>query len=817
MITDLNFLRAKKICPYLPWCQDEVDKLGPAVTQFVFDQEAYMRRWAQRWFENFQFVYGNTSVRWSRRYDFAVDVDFLRRDVTMNSRAATNISRVVAEALASLMYSSLPTWAAEAMDESAIKGTRFAKIVEKLTDCYQQRLCCDREFATAALVFTVFGQYAARIDWDPKAGSIIDVPSLIKVKKPIFTDWMSPNQVTGGQLEIPTPALNSMGQPYSEDAWQYATDASGRQLTKRIAAGDVRLQILTPLEYRREIGSQGMHKTRYVEHIKLLDYDEFLDEYGELDGKTKYFDSITPMIHDATMYSFAVRHFMRMQFTTPPTVSEGQGFRRTESVLKSSLFKHKVLVVEHFDKPKRGRWDEGRRIVVANGQCTHVTKPQYRTNKKDGWHPFVEGQWMSIAPASVCSGPMDAVTAKNRELNVADSLIATSLRRNMGSMMLYKIGSGFDPGKMSGEPGQSMPLNDLDGVRWLHDSQPMPAVIKDLRQLDKDDIYEMSGAGDALRGERSPGTTSGYALQQLEEREQNRLAPAKKNFEASISGIGEKIIACLKQNVTKLEPDVLGFLTRSGAGEFQPDDIIAFLSTPIDYGVDIKVEAESMNVKSKATMQANLLELAKGPCANRLANDAYVLDEFLKYFGVTKLRDRSAPHRDRATRENEIFLDLIRMGPTADGIKLPVVVQEDDDMIHLDAHDDFFCRHSEQILANEWLYRIFLLHKETHRIRLQEKQGQLMPGTSLQVPAMMAASSGQQPPSPPQIYQTTMMMAQQKAQEQAQQDQAMKAPNPNAKKGAGPTAPKTPGPPGSGPRTAPGTPANNQAPAQQGG
>ena len=70
-----NFLKAKSLTPYIPWCQDEVDNLGPAVQQFLLDQESYLRRWAHRWFENFQFIFGNTSVRWSRRYDFAVDVE----------------------------------------------------------------------------------------------------------------------------------------------------------------------------------------------------------------------------------------------------------------------------------------------------------------------------------------------------------------------------------------------------------------------------------------------------------------------------------------------------------------------------------------------------------------------------------------------------------------------------------------------------------------------------------------------------------------------------------------------------------------------
>ena len=66
--------------------------------------------------------------------------------------------------------------------------------------------------------------------------------------------------------------------------------------------------------------------------------------------------------------------------------------------------------------------------------------------------------------------------------------------------------------------------------------------------------------------------------------------------------------------------------------------------------------------QSKATLQANMLELAKGPAQQRLGQDAKVLDTFLKYFDADPLRDDSATHRDRANRENEVFLDMARLG-----------------------------------------------------------------------------------------------------------------------------------------------------------
>lgn len=799
-----KFLQAKALCGQtLPWCQDEPELLGPVITQFLYDQESYKKRWAQRWFENFQFVFGNSTVKWSRKYDFAVDTDFLRRDTGVNQRASTNISRVVVEALASLIYSNLPEWAVETADESFQKGKRFAAIYEKILDCYMERLNCDKEFANAAICFALFGQVAWKIDWDRNSGKRLEIPQYRKVMAPIFTDYMAPNMFTGGLLEVPTQALGSAGNPMFEERWEPVVDETGRQVVKKMQAGDVRVTTLTPMEYFREVGSHGTHKTRFMEHIRLLDYDEYLYEYGEMPGQTQSANKLKPFAAESAMYEFAMRHFMRMQHTTPPTLGETSGFRRGESFTKNSSFRNKVLVAEHYDRPNPETWEDGRLVVVTNGTCTHITKPTYKTNKQDGWHPFVEAQWMSVTPSSISSGPMDSVTAKNRELNLYDSLIATASRRNLGSTLLYKGGSGFDPQKMSGEPGQSQQVNDVTQLRWLHDDQPIPAVIESLRNQIKEDVYEGSGAGDAMRGDRSKGVSSGYALRQLQEREERRLAPPRKAWERAVAQVGEKITSCLKANCIELADDVMGYLKRAASGEFQNDDIVAFLSNNVDFGVDIKIQAGSMAFKSKATKQADLLELAKLPIMQTRLQDADVLDQFLKYFDADKLRDMSSAHRDRARRENQIFSDYARLGPTASGLKAPVVMFEDDDNIHMAIHVDYLVRNSEEITSNEVYMQSFLLHIEQHRLQMQEKQGQVVPGASIALPQMYAQARQAPPPAPiPTIYMDSQARSQITAQGGGMARQS----------------PKSPAPVGSGgpPQKTADAPAENAAPTNEG-
>jgi hypothetical protein len=794
-------LKAAKFAPELPWNCWDPNELGMRLMQYMEDQEPFYARWAETWYQNFQFVYGNQSLRWSRRYGYAVDSDFLRGAPAQNMRAQTNVSRTIAESLASLIYSTLPTWDVEASEESSVKGKRFKKIMQRMLDAYAARLCMDKEFSTAAMAYTVFGQVAQFIDWNPAGGRVMQIPQWQKVNAPIFTDYMAVDPFTGGLLEQPVQAVDAMGQPLFEQKWQPILDAQGRQVNQTRFAGDVRVTTLTPFEYRREIGSQGMHKTKFVQRLRLMDYDEFLDEYGALPGRTKAWNAVRPVYASPNVYRLAVRHFMRMQMTTPPSL--GDVYQRPQSVFRQSTFRNKVLVVDHYDRPHQEKWPVGRRVIVVNGDAVVITTPSYHTNKLDGWHPFTESQWFNIAPSSIASGPMNDVIQKNRELNIADSLNATALRRNMGSQLLIKNSEGFDPQRLSGEPGISHQVNDPFGsFRWLHDDMPISPVVATLREQNKEDVYEISGAGDAIRGQRSVGVESGYAQRQMKEREEARLAPARKVFGYMVAGTGEKMWSCLKANVVELDKDVMGYLQRSAAGEYQPQDIVALLSTDVDFGVDVTVDPDTMAARSKATEQATMLEVLNGPGAVRATNPK-VLDKVFKFFDLEELRDESAPQRDRAIRENEIFSDMMRLGANLEGISTPIVLFEDDDDIHIAEHTEFLIQNSDEIMRNPQFFAELLQHNERHRLQKEEKLGALPPGTALQTTNMSNAIAGQPPPNMQQVAQG------------AAARQAVGSPGGPASPGA-PTQPSPPGAP-KGQRTQdPSTPSANTPQGQKG-
>ena len=187
----------------------------------------------------------------------------------------------------------------------------------------------------------------------------------------------------------------------------------------------------------------------------------------------------------------------------------------------------------------------------------------------------------------------------------------------------------------------------------------------------------------------------------------------------------------------------------------------------------MKIDPDSLQAKSKGTQQANLMELAtKGPASQRVTNDAAVLDNFLEEFDANVLRDASALHRDRSKKENEIFSDIVRLGPDRAGVSVPQILFEDDDDIHLASHTEHVVQNASEFQKNPWAMQEMLIHIETHRLQKKEKMAEVPPGTTQNMPAMYAAASNLPPPHPQQLLQEKAQLDQANAmQQQAQQQQ----------------------------------------------
>lgn len=784
------FYLSNRNTPNLPWCQEDPEKLGHVLSQFVERHDTFMIPWVQRWFENFMFIYGMHDAVFVKKYGFAIDYDNTRRRApAINAKSQTNSSRVVFESLVSLLFGNDPDFESLAADQNSTQGRRFQGVIDKLLSCYYERLELSKEFKSFAGNLTCYGMAAAKVDWSPMAGAIRKIPQFIEEEVSLVD--AHPEQTLLGIMNTPSALLDESGDPVTTRRLVPLRDEFGKQIVKHEWTGDLRVTSLTPFEYRREMCNAGAHKAKWRQHHRLMDYDDFLAEFADLDGRNANFSRVQPGTMANGAFQYAAKMFLRMNFIQPLTMHD---LRRTGiPTVKHDLTQQKVLVIEHYDRPNPEKWPEGRLVVMVNGFVTHITKPQYRTNKQNGWHPFAEASWMNIQPSILPSGPMNDITAKNRELDTLDSLIDTMILRNFGSMVLVKNSEGIDPATLFAEPGLVKSVNDpLSAVAFVRDTQPIPPVTPNLREQKKEDIYELSGARESITGDRSKGVSSGYQQKLQEEREERRLTPVRQELEKMIGEIGEKIVACVKQcGKEHLDEQIVGYLKRNAAGAFTPEDITAFLSTEIDYGVDVKVKAGSTRAKSRAALQATLLELVKTvrPVGDRL-NDADVLDKFLKEFDADLLRDKSAIHRERARRENDTFRDVFKLGPSAEGLQIPVVTWFDDDEIHIAEHDAGNAETFDEECTDEFTMFLRIFHVEMHKVQRKEKAGEIPAGSTQNFRAFYNAAIEQPKRGPEQVAQMKQGIDQMKRmQAQPPPPPSGQSPSPGAAQGAPPGQP----------------------------
>lgn len=786
----------------MPWTTNDPMKLENAINGLAVQADFQNRQWAQKWFENFQFVMGNHYLKWSRQFDFAIDTDYLKGGNSDQKRSQTNISRTVLESLATLIYSQLGDVICDSKYDSSSRGARLARVVESLVECYNERLNLHEEFDVGSVLYVMFSKVYAAVTFNRTMGGTFKRPKQQLVKVPKMTTRANTDPLTGETIVVPTPVMGRDGQPVMIDSFENVIGPDGQPVYEYVKAGDVEVEMLSPFEVASDPMCKTFAKSQWVQRYRVMDYDKFMTEYGDDPGViASAIDRIQAGVVAAPIRNMAIRHFLRTVFAIPPSMD----FSGQLNLTSLFMMRNKVFVIEHYDRPSEGHrknqtpWlSEGRRCILANGKLAVVSTPQYRMSSGTGWHPLVEAKWLPLAPSTQSSGPMSDTVQKNRELNLVDTLISLALQRQAASTLLVNENAGIDKTKWSGEPGMSFYTSGdpSSAVAYASDKNPMPALAERQREMVKEDVFDVSGAQESIRGERSIGATSGYQARLYEEREKKRTSKASNNWESFVKSIYEKICCCLQQNAIKLDDSVISRILRSTDGEVTVSDVFAFLNGPIDFGVDITLKHDSMSTKSKATKIADMQEAMNIPAVGqRLIDDPAVVDAYLDFLDIEVLRDIKSTHRDRAKKENAIFLDMLAFGDPnallqAFGADAPVVLWEDDDMIHMLEHARDYLKNFDKYKRNPIMMREFAAHRALHEQNYKAKGGQQTPYLA-STAADMEARAEMDAAQPKNVIQELQNLQAMKLQQAQQAEAALKA------QGA-PAAPATPAPPAPG-------------------
>ena len=141
--------------------------------------------------------------------------------------------------------------------------------------------------------------------------------------------------------------------------------------------------------------------------------------------------------------------------------------------------------------------------------------------------PFVHAQYEHIGGKLYGSSALASIIHKQDQLNQLDSLIQLIIQRMANPVWVVAEGSGVEG--FQGEPGWVLKWNPLavqgQGEPKRLAGQEVPATLYQLRAQILQDIEELSGTFDILKGQKPTGVEAFSALQLLVERSQSRFTP----------------------------------------------------------------------------------------------------------------------------------------------------------------------------------------------------------------------------------------------------------------------------------------------------
>ena len=139
--------------------------------------------------------------------------------------------------------------------------------------------------------------------------------------------------------------------------------------------------------------------------------------------------------------------------------------------------------------------------------------------------PFVHAQYEHVGGRLYGSSALSPLIQKQDQLNQLDSLVQLIIQRTANPVWVVPEGAGID--HFTGEPGLLMKWNPLAAGGAAKPEriggEEVPSSVMLLREQIIDDIEDLSGAFDILKGQKPTGVEAFSALQLLVERSQSRF------------------------------------------------------------------------------------------------------------------------------------------------------------------------------------------------------------------------------------------------------------------------------------------------------
>jgi hypothetical protein len=190
-----------------------------------------------------------------------------------------------------------------------------------------------------------------------------------------------------------------------------------------------------------------------------------------------------------------------------------------------------------------------------------------------------------------------------KERNKTRSQMIESKNRTSNPKLAYFKGS-IDPGKVTGQPGQMIPvLPGYEMPKYIEGAQAPVSQSQEIEMLDRD-MDDISNQFEVTRGSTPPGVEAASAIAYLQEENDSVLHYNVESIASAIRGVGRQCLMLAQQYWD--DTKIVQIVSKNNA-----QDAMIFKISDVKGNTDLRIESESIAPQSRAARQAFLTGLIK--------------------------------------------------------------------------------------------------------------------------------------------------------------------------------------------------------------
>jgi len=680
---------------------DQVDQLAQAIETFYKQDTQLKSQLSYHWERNHMFLDGQQWLVYegSRITGGIWKPIKVSKENEYIPRPVTNYIYDAYQTLKSYMLKNKPRSTIRPNSQTH-KDKSAAKIGQLVLEANYERLHEAQNYEYAASCLVTYGTVFKKDYWD--------VSNLVTARVPAMAMQPTTNPITG---EITGEQLMPVIDPMT-----------GEPMMQDMPLGDVNTVVVEPQRLALDPLASDLHNGRWIMEYAIQPLDWIVTTYNrQEEGYTGRAEEVKP----ESSLNGSMRRWYQLKTTSG---TRGGPSPASDSGGSGAMVSNAAIVKEYYEKPS-SNYPKGRLIVVANGITLYAGDSPYSGNELGDWHPYSECRWELVPARFWGKSPLDDAAEIQKMINSIDAVIILTRKTMAIPQKLIPLGIGIEPGRWTGRPGQEIFYRD-NGSGLKPETMRAEGVdvsVFSEREKRIQDLKNITGAIDILKGDRPPGVTAASALNMLYEVGTGKLFPMLDRWKMFIESSQKKQLKLVANRYREPRPDFIRLL-KSKNSDLSDEEINNFIGSDLQDNCNVIIEAGSNIPKLQAAEQAMLLEIAATGAID-LSQPAN-RSEFLQRLGMVGFDNDVGPDTKRAEWENDLLDNLV-----SDPESVPVVLDVDKHDVHIECH-------SRRMKAPAWMSMPIEVQQAYMNHIMEHEQAASL---KMQAETMQAMAMGQDP------------------------------------------------------------------------